>query len=239
MATEAEELALPTSAGTLLRDNMLRERFIRLWQHCLLPGARDKAAAVWQELSDRYGEAHRHYHDEGHLAHCLGQLDLAACEIGRPGQVEMAIWFHDAINDPGATDNEARSARLFREQAAGAMAADFVAAVEDLILVTTHDHEPDDLDHRFMCDIDLASFGCPWECFMRDSENLRAEFPGPDEAYILGKRAFLESLLARPQIFSTDFFRSRFEEQARANIRGLLSLIGSERGWNAATRDRS
>jgi predicted metal-dependent HD superfamily phosphohydrolase len=214
---------------TAMRDALLRQRFVALWQRCLKPGAGSDPAAVWQEVARRYAEPHRHYHDKGHLAHCLEQLDLAAGEIRQPDQVEMAIWFHDIINEPGVKDNEQQSAELFRQLAAGVMDSGFISAVPDLILVTTHSRTPDDPDQRFICDIDLASFGCPWECFEKDSVAVKAEFQGPDEDYYRGKKAFLEALLAHPKIFVTDFFNRRYERQARDNIGRLLSLIEHRR----------
>ncbi|MGB5494902.1 MAG: hypothetical protein WBM97_10540, partial [Sedimenticolaceae bacterium] len=137
-------------------------------------------------------------------------------------QVEMAIWFHDIINVPQAKDNEQRSAELFRSLADSLFDPAFIAAVVDLILVTTHREQPGDADHQFICDIDLASFGCPWECFIRDSDAVKAEFPGPEEDYFRGQAAFLKALLARPRIFMTDFFNARYEQQARDNIQLLL-----------------
>jgi predicted metal-dependent HD superfamily phosphohydrolase len=64
---------------------------------------------IWSALEARYGEAHRHYHDKEHLAHCPDQLDLATRAMDHPDRVEMAIWFHDIVNDPGREDNEARN----------------------------------------------------------------------------------------------------------------------------------
>lgn len=212
-------------AKTLVRDLLLKQRFTTLWRRCLSSGADDNADAAWKALERGYSEPHRHYHDEQHLAHCLEQLDLAADEVQKPDQVEMAIWFHDVIHDPGQQHNEQRSADSFRDLASGVMDQDFIEAVDDLVMVTTHTRLPDDLDHQFICDIDLASFGCPWECFLRDSDAVKAEFLGPDEDYYRGKVSFLEAMLQRPKIFFTDFFNVRYEEQARENIRRLLEAI--------------
>ena len=208
------------SPGTLLK-----ERFTRLWQRCLLPGAPSDPERVWSEVERHYEEAHRHYHDKEHLAHCLEQLDLAAAEIDRPDRIEMAIWFHDVVNDPGHSDNEARSAEMFRDRANGLMGEDFLEAVVDLILVTTHRGAQRDREHQFICDIDLTSFGCPWERYVRDTRRVKAEFQGPEEDYYRSKRAFLEDLLARPRIFQTDFFHDRYEERARGNIQRLLGMM--------------
>ena len=212
-------------AEKALRDSLLEVRFSTLWRRCLLPGTTDQSGEIWKMLARRYSEAHRFYHDQGHLAHCLEQLDLAGGLIYRPDEVEMAIWFHDLVNDPGVSTNEERSAEKFRSVTDGVMDSRLVDSVAALILATTHRERPTDPDQQFICDIDLTSFGCPWECFLRDSAAVKAEFPGPEDDYYRGKKAFLEQLLARPRIFLTDFFHERYEEQARSNIRHLIDLI--------------
>jgi len=229
MLTKRSDITRNPQINTALRDALLRKRFITLWQRCVLPGTDSDPAAVWQELAQRYGEPHREYHDNRHLAHCLDQLDLAAGRIHQPDRVELAIWFHDVINEPRVADNEQQSAELFRQATAGVMDSSFIDGVVKLILVTTHKQPPEIPDHQFICDIDLASFGCPWKCFEKDSAAVKAEFPGPDEEYYRGKKAFLEALLARPRIFLSEFFNERYEDQARQNIQRSLSLIDQRR----------
>jgi predicted metal-dependent HD superfamily phosphohydrolase len=214
-----------------LKDEELRDRFMGLWRRCLRPDADPDGNDPWAILERRYDESHRHYHDKRHLAHCLMEFDLALDRMLNPDQVEMAIWFHDVINQPGHPDNEALSAELFRGLAEAVMPAQFVSAVVDLILVTRHREPPSNPDHQILCDIDLASLGCPWECYLRDTGYLRAEFRGSDQDYCQSKRAFLEAMLRRPRIFLTDFFHDRYERLARENLRTFLGLIDE---WEAS-----
>jgi predicted metal-dependent HD superfamily phosphohydrolase len=225
MSMNPDAISGTMRTGTIVRDALLQQRFLDLWQRAALPGTASNPELVWRELAHHYAEPHRHYHTKAHLAHCLEQLDLAGERIRHPDQVEMAIWFHDVIHRPGQTDNERRSAALFCRRAAGVMDADFITEVVELILITTHTERADDPDRQFICDIDLSSFGCPWECFLRNSDAVKAEFALPDEEFYPGERAFLGALLARPRIFLTDFFHQRYEQQARDNIVRLLELI--------------
>lgn len=215
------ESSVPSPAA----DAGLRERFTALWRRCLLPGAPDEAERVWEDLGARYAEPQRHYHTARHVADCLGQLDRVTALLEHPDRVELAVWFHDVVYTPGARDNEERSAELFRLQAGGRMAPALVNGVADLILVTVYGSRPADGDQRFMCDIDLAGFGCPWDCFLRDSRNVKAEFPGPEADYFPVQRRFLEGLQGRSRIFYSDFFHHRLEAQARANIHRLLQAL--------------
>jgi predicted metal-dependent HD superfamily phosphohydrolase len=216
---------------SLLRGDELRDRFMGLWRRCGGPAVDLNANDAWGILEARYEEPHRYYHDKRHLAHCLKEFDLALDRMRYPDQVEMAIWFHDVINQPGHPDNEARSAELFRGLAEPVMSARFVPAVVALILVTTHRESPSDPDHKILCDIDLASLGYPWESYLRDTGHLRAEFRGSDQDYCRSKRAFLEAMLGRPRIFLTDFFYDRYERHARENLRTFLDLIEE---WEAS-----
>ena len=77
-----------------------------------------------------------------------------------------------------------------------------------------------------MLDIDLSSFGLPWDDFVRDSSAVRQESPQLSDAeFFPGQRAFLESLVGREHFYFTEFFRSRIEETARSNIQRHLENL--------------
>jgi predicted metal-dependent HD superfamily phosphohydrolase len=210
-------------------DRTLRDRFSALWRRYAVNGDPSGAGQIYEILRGHYCEPHRRYHDLNHLAACLEQFDLAADQIAHPERVELAIWFHDVINVPGARDNEPRSANLFLDLAGDDTPGELNDNVVRLILATTHTEVPDAIDERWICDIDLTSFGCPWECYMRDTNNLKAEFPGTEAEYFRRQRPFLEGLRNRPRIFTTDFFNARYEQRARENISGLLDSLDNGR----------
>ena len=135
--------------------------------------------AVYDCLFDYYSEDSRHYHTPLHIEHCLRQFDAARAEMADPDAIELALWFHDVIyeTDVGAGENELASAELFLQCARAQFETSFRDRVYRLIMVTTHSESPQTLDEAFMVDIDLSSFGLPWEACSRDSEDVRAEFP--------------------------------------------------------------
>ena len=204
-----------------------RRRFESLWSRRIGDGA----GAVFDELVALYAEPHRRYHTAAHIEHCLRLFDLAAGRMDEPDAVEMALWFHDAIYEIPTEHNELRSAELFAARADGRGSEQFRDKVRRLIMATVHREPPATLDESFIVDIDLSSFGLPWEEFIRDSHAVRAEFSRATDAEFYPKqKKFLESLLARPAFCFTEFFRDRHEARARRNIERLCARLEGEGG---------
>ena len=206
---------------------MDKQRFISLWNRCRTgDGAGVDADDVYKEVNGYYSEPGRFYHTPKHIEHCLAQFDLASGEMVNADAIEIAIWFHDLIFDVRANDNELQSARRFVELADDSMDAEFKAIVHDLIMTTAPPRLPKTTDQNFMLDIDLSSFGLPWEDMLRDSIAVRQESPQlTDAEFFPGQRAFLESLISREHFYFTEFFRSRIEDTARSNIERYLQEL--------------
>lgn len=210
------------SGQSLLDPN----RFCALWDRNRASAHSPEAATIWAYLMEQFRQPHRHYHDQKHIAHCLAELDTARNEIGNPDMVELALWFHDAIYEPGDRNNELRSAELFLSYAQTALPATLAKEVYDAILVTVHQRQPERNNARFVVDIDLSSFGLPWPEFMADCHALRKEQVNvPDSEFYTSKRKFLRGLIDRSSIFVTPSFRQRYEDAARTNIERYLKLI--------------
>ncbi|WP_220271978.1 HD domain-containing protein [Crenobacter cavernae] len=196
----------------------MEARFLALWSRC--GGVHGEA--VYADLVRHYAEPMRRYHTLDHIRRCMRDLDCARAAIHDPDAVELALWCHDVIYIPGAEDNERRSAEWFERCAEGRIAA--AGRIAGMILATTHDVAPADLDGRFTVDIDLVNLGDDRAHFRRDEARLRAERPDLDDvAYDARERAFLGALLARPYIYYTDFFRTRCEARARVNLAWRLA----------------
>ena len=201
--------------------------FQALWQRNLIQGAIDNSADIYRRLLQYYGEPHRHYHTMAHIEHCLGQFQQCKSLARDADAVELAIWFHDIILVCGRRDNEARSAELYLELSDGVHPESTRERVNGLIMATSHDGSSlDDADSSLMVDIDLSSFGLPWDEFLRDSLDLRAENPRlSDSEYQLNQTGFQRGLLARPRFFLSDFFHDRLEQQARANLARYFEFL--------------
>lgn len=205
---------------------MKERRFISLWKRCARAQSDARGAEIYRDLRQRYSEDHRRYHTPAHIAHCLKLFDLARSEMNDPDAVEMSIWFHDVIYDASASDNEERSAKYFSETCGKDVDWKFQSKVRDLIIVTIHKELPLTPDEKYMVDIDLSSFGLPWDRFLRDSEAVREEFRHmSDEEFYSAQRKFLESLVSRKHFCFTKFFRERHEKTARKNIARYLNML--------------
>src|SRR5438128_12245744 len=95
----------------------MKERWLRYWSAA---GAQGSPEPVWADLSKRYTERHRAYHTLRHIEQCLVEFDEVRREAVDPIAVELALWYHDAVYDPHARDNEERSAVLAESVAAAA-----------------------------------------------------------------------------------------------------------------------
>lgn len=206
----------------------LGERFVALWLRCAGHSAAAHAAATHARLCAAYGQGWRDYHALAHIEHCLREFDGARAAMSAADEVELALWYHDAVYQPGDPDNERNSAQLFADDAGGQMPAAQVERICALIMATTHHAPPGDAQSAWVVDIDLSSFGLPWPDFLRDSHAVRAEMKClDDERYQVAHGGFLRGLLARARIYSTDHFHARYEHHARDNITRLLKAYAA------------
>ena len=171
---------------------------------------------VARDLAASYSEPHRAYHNLTHIAELLGWFDRVADDVGwkAPATVYAAILFHDAIYVPGAKDNEDKSADWARR-------AGFGDDVGELIAMTknhgAHAHAHHDAVH--FLDADMAIVGAPPEQFAAYDAAIAKEYGHiPRDAFRAGRKAFLESVLKLPRIFHTEYFHTRLDAPARANL---------------------
>jgi len=192
----------------------------------------DPPEETLQALLTAYGAADRRYHGLVHLQDCLAKLDTAAAYAGRPAEIEIALWFHDAVYDTHAPDNEALSAALAVEtlQRQG-IAEEIVARIEALILDTRHNATPETRDGQLLIDIDLSILGADEARFRAYEAAIREEYHWVPEDVFRAKRAeVLARFLARERIYQTPPFVERYEASARRNLRNSLRQLTGEPG---------
>ena len=177
----------------------------------------------------RYSEPHRAYHTAQHLDECFSALEGASASAQLPGAVGLALFFHDAIYDTRAHDNEEKSAELVQRVLASVGAEEPLQSyVSDLILVTRHAAMPETPDQQLVVDIDLSILSAPQARFDEYERQVRQEYSWVDEAVFRSVRSkILQEFLARPVIYSTASFRDRLEHSARENLKRSVAALAA------------
>ena len=190
--------------------------------------ARAVRACSFKDLLARYSEPQRHYHNAQHIDECLREFDLVRAQALDPAALEFAIWFHDVIYDPRASDNEEQSARFATESLKGAR-DDLDARVSDLVL-TTKTHLPGSIpDAALLIDIDLSILGKPAKRFDEYEAAIREEYSWVSISVYCEKRAaILRAFLQRDRIFTTQFFHDRYEFHARQNLANSVAKLSQQ-----------
>ena len=180
-------------------------------------------------LAAAYSSADRHYHNLDHLHEMFRVAGRLALSTDDAGAVQLAIWFHDAVYDPRAKDNEGRSADLCVDLLAPlGVPASVLERVVRLIRATAHANPdpPPDRDTGVLLDADLAILGGTPGRYRQYAADIRREYAWvPDAEYRKGRAAVLERFLARPRIFWHELTFEEGEERARANLRAELDEL--------------
>ncbi len=199
-------------------------RWNELWQAA---GGQTEASSHYDQLMALYAEPNRHYHNFQHICECLREFDLAQDLPRQPFAVELAIWFHDAIYDPRAGDNEERSADLAnRWLTDNGFEKTLCKSVVQLVLATKQHDGSLDPDAPLLVDIDLSILGQPGERFWEYESQIRKEYGWVPENVFAQKRAeILKRFLSRRTIYNTEIFFAKYEEQARKNLGASMKRL--------------
>jgi predicted metal-dependent HD superfamily phosphohydrolase len=189
------------------------------------------------ELRTAYATPTRAYHNWVHVTRVLDHVGTVATEPGwlQPSEVWLAAIYHDAVYQPGAPDNEARSAEMARTAIPRwfpheAIDVDRVAALIEL--TARHGHlTPGEVDRdaALFLDCDTAVLGSAPDEYDRYEVGIAEEYKGvvaPD-AFRAGRRAFLERLLGSARIYLSPWFHERLDAPARANLRRAIERLSS------------
>lgn len=178
-----------------------------------------------------YSEPHRKYHTLQHLDECFGALQAVRDTAEHPAEVELALWFHDAIYDIERHDNEQRSANWARAAAiAAGVGVDASERVRRLVMTTQHRVFPTLNDEAIVADVDLAILGAAMARFDEYERQVREEYARvPEATYRVQRAALLDALLERPRIYATGHFFATHEVRARDNLARSLRALNSRR----------
>lgn len=185
-------------------------------------------------LRRRYAEPQRHYHTWEHVESLLSHFRRWVRHFHRPDPLLWAVYWHDAIYDPHACDNEALSAQLFEREAAGHLPPDDISFAAAAIRATATHTLPDEFsdkdkeDCALFLDLDLSILGAPQQVYDRYETAIRAEYDFVEEGRYRNLRSgVLQGLLGRDRIYLTDLAHAEWEMKARANLARTVRALES------------
>ena len=203
---------------------LMRNRWGAVWDKL---GAHVIPFHVFNELIKMYSSPERFYHNFTHIEDCLSVFDIAAFLAAHPEEVELGIWFHDAVYDTRRNDNEQKSAEWAESVISKAgLGRDITERVSRSILATRHTMDVTDGDAEVLVDVDLSILGREADVFWRYEENIRKEYAWVPEASFRQRRVeILRGFLDRQYIYYHREYRERFEKQARVNLKEAIARL--------------
>lgn len=198
----------------------MREHY---WKNfCEAIGATQLQTEIFEKIMVRYCEPWRHYHTFTHIYDCLHNLDDVRGHTIFPILTEGAVWFHDVVYNSKMKDNEFVSAEYAEACLVNMGVKDeyLIKNIPLFIKASTHTYKPAPLTEiNLFLDIDLASLGYSLKTFQDNTRDIRKEYSWvPDDTFIQERTNILANFLKRPSIYYTDFFKKKYEAQARANL---------------------
>lgn len=179
----------------------------------------------WDEVEQAYTGERRYYHNLVHLRHFYGQLLSCRGELRDFETAFLAMIYHDVVYFSPEGRNEEESAEFAeRHLAELGFAPDIIARCKALILATKTHAESEDTDTNYFIDADMSILGEEEARYHWYAENIRKEY-GDTPQFDRGRARALAYFLEMERIYKTDWFHSRYEEPARANIQWELESL--------------
>ncbi len=196
---------------------MMTKSMMQRWVDLFPTVSLDTSLEWFNWVKDHYHAPNRHFHSLEHIEYLL----LVAEEYFDfvPRVVKIAVWLHNIVYEPGSSYNEADSAMI-----AKTILPDLGVTRVDIKLIAqmiecTKDHVPNSWQAAMLCDLDLCSLASLPDVYRENSEKIGREFAAfAGSLQSAGRNAFIDRLLSRERIFSTDLFYKIFEGQARVNL---------------------
>lgn len=178
---------------------------------------------IFNKLIAAYSEKQRVYHTVQHLYECLVLLESIRADLNDANAVALALWFHDAVYDPQAKDNELKSAELFEQYMAQDLPVDIVGKIKRWIVATQKHASTNELDLQFLLDIDLAILAASPARFADYEQQIQKEYAWVNpEIYSIKRKEVLAYFYQTEPLYQTEYFQQNFEQRAKENLREVI-----------------
>ncbi len=181
----------------------------------------------WFEIEKKYSGKSRHYHNFQHLENMFEEIDAVRNQIEKFDNISFSIFYHDVIYDATSKLNEEKSADVAKERLKIlSLNNEDLQQVYKQILATKSHQKSENEDTNFLLDADLSVLGKSSEVYLEYTKQIRKEYSiYPDFLYKPGRKKVLQHFLELESIYKTEFFRNKYETQARENIEFELKSL--------------
>lgn len=197
------------------------------WQTLMSALGLPPSEECYHALHAAYSEKHRFYHTVDHIDAMLTHFDGVKEIAEKPEELELAIWFHDAVYKPLSKTNELDSANWAQTfLATHSYGKAGIERVHNLIMATLHNGNIKTPDEQLIVDIDLAILGAPPDVHDQFERNVRKEYRlVPGFIYRKKRKELLRSFLSSGSIYNLELFNERYEDQSKQNLHRAISTL--------------
>ncbi len=210
-----------------MKTDYLKVIFYKRVSHYTEGGSLAFINQTFDELLHAYNSNKRHYHDLNHIIHLLNLLESYRFQVNDYDALYLAIWFHDAVYVAGRSDNELKSAEwaktfLSKTQMPTAQ----IEKIQRYILATQTHETTGENDLNYFLDFDLSILGAEDDIYDIYARQIKEEYSFFGSfLYNIGRKKILKQLLAQPSLYKTEYFKDKYETQARANIEREIEVL--------------
>lgn len=182
---------------------------------------------LWQEIETSYSQKGRHYHNLEHLNNMFSELELVKTKFSDFSNISFSVFYHDIIYDASSKSNEEKSAELAKKRLQKFnVPQNSIEQIFEQILATKSHQRSTDNDTNYLLDADLSILGKDTQVYLDYTKKIRKEYSiYPDLLYKPGRKKVLRHFLDLEYIFKSNYFKNRYENQARVNIKYELESL--------------
>lgn len=183
--------------------------------------------SLWLEIEKEYSSNSRHYHNLGHLENMFSEIENVKDQLSSYNNIMFSVFYHDIIYDAASKSNEEKSADLAKKRLKLlGLKNENIQPVYDQILATKSHKKSEDEDTNFLLDADLSILGKEHQIYLKYTKQIRKEYSiYPDFLYKPGRKKVLEHFLQMENIYKTDYYKDKYEIQAKKNIESELKSL--------------
>jgi len=182
----------------------------------------------------------RYHHNLDLIRRGLEEFSAARHLAEDPEAVEIALFFKDLIFEHYLHDSKPRSARIALHHLVGyGVKRNTAYYIFNLVLLADPGYRysndpsrsPQTIDQMIVADIDASVLGLPPKEYKEYERNIRREYLAEvhkelsEDEYAIHRTIFLQRFLGEHPIYLTEFFRKKYEKQAKENIAGRLAEL--------------